>query len=489
MTSIKKTKIVCTIGPATESVEKLTELVKAGMNVMRLNFSHGDFAEHQRRVDNLRTACDISKKSGAVLVDPTIAVMQDLAGPKIRIGEFKNGSIVLKIGQDFILTTDQDCKATGDEKRVFVNYPLLPKEVKIGGHILIHDGKIRLVITTIKGKEVTGKVEVGGEIKGHRGVNLPGAYLSVSSVTEKDRADVAFGIKNKVDFVALSFVRRPTDITELRDILNKAKSSARIIAKIETPEALENIDKIIALADGIMVARGDLAIEIPAEDVPLVQKSLIKKCNALGKPVITATQMLESMIDTPVPTRAEVSDVANAIMDGTDAIMLSEETTLGQYPVEAVKMMVRIALRVEKETYYENIDSLVDIAHLLENHNGNLTDIISPSAVRIAKETGAKYIVALTESGRTARMISRYRPSQPILAFTSDSGNANKLALSFGCRPIIVPHFEKLGDIMDMVRKVTIGKGFAKKGDKVVIVAGIPIGKIKDTNMVLVETM
>ncbi len=334
----KKTKIVCTIGPATESVEKLTALVNAGMNVMRLNFSHGDFAEHQNRVDNIKT---VREKTGK-----TVAVMQDLAGPKIRIGEFENGSITLKPGQTFTLTTEA---MMGNEKKVFVNYPLLPKEVKVGGFILVHDGKLKLQITAIKGKEVTTKVIIGGTIKGKRGVNLPGAYLSISSITEKDRKDVEFGIKNKMDYIALSFVRRPSDITELRTILNVAKSKAGIVAKIETPEALDNIDEIISLCDAIMVARGDLGIEIPAEEVPFAQKMIIKKCNAVGKFVITATQMMESMIKSPVPTRAEVSDVANAILDGTDAIMLSEETTLGDYPVEAVEMMTRIALRAERD--------------------------------------------------------------------------------------------------------------------------------------------
>ena len=394
----KKTKIVCTIGPATESVEKLTDLVNAGMNVMRLNFSHGDAAEHQQRLENLKKA--------VVATGKTVAVMQDLSGPKIRTGEFKNGSIVLKVGQTFTLTTE---KIMGDENIVHVNYPLLPKEVKVGGHILIHDGKIRIVITKIQGKEVVGKVLVGGEIKSRRGVNLPGAYLSISSITDKDRVDVLFGIKNKVDFVALSFVRRPEDIKELRDILDKAKSKARIIAKIETPEALENIDAILALTDAVMVARGDLAIEIPAEDVPLAQKMLIAKCNALGKPIITATQMLESMIKSPVPTRAEVSDVANAIIDGTDAIMLSEETTLGQFPVEAVSMMTKIALKVEGETFFEKRMPSYDHNHALSQP---ITDVVCESAVKLAHDVGAKYIVALTKYGRTARMIARYRPSR-----------------------------------------------------------------------------
>ncbi len=336
----KKTKIVCTIGPATSSVEKLTALVNAGMNVMRLNFSHGDFSEHQERVDNLRIVMKNTNKN--------IAIIQDLGGPKIRIGEFENGFINLKKGHKFILTTDP---VIGNENIVHINYPLLPKEIKVGGYVLLHDGKKKLQVTEIEGNNVITKVIIGGEIKSKRGVNLPGAYLSISSITEKDKKDLEFGLKNKVDYFALSFIRRPSDILELREILKRNNSNAGIIAKIETPEALENIDEIIRLSDGVMIARGDLGIEIPAEDVPMVQKMLIQKCNNIGKLVITATQMLESMIKSPVPTRAEVSDIANAIIDGTDAIMLSEETTLGDYPVESVEMMTRIALRVERDVY------------------------------------------------------------------------------------------------------------------------------------------
>ena len=301
----KKTKIVCTIGPATESKEKLAALLSAGMNVMRLNFSHGDFKEHRARVDNLKKAMLETGK--------TAAILQDLGGPKIRIGMFKTESVMLKEGATFTLTTD---KIDGDEKHVSVNYPLLPKEVKKGHIIFLHDGKKKLEVIDVKGNDVITKILVGGEIKGKRGLNLPDSNLSISSLTEKDLADLEFGIKNKVDFIALSFVRRPSDITELKDILTARKSNAKIIAKIETPQSLECIDEILELTDGIMVARGDLAIEIPAEKVPPVTKMLIEKCNYMGKPVITATQMMESMIKSPVPTRAEVSDVANAIYDG-----------------------------------------------------------------------------------------------------------------------------------------------------------------------------
>jgi pyruvate kinase len=471
MNNGKKTKIVCTIGPATESLEKLTALVDAGMNVMRLNFSHGDFVEHQARIVNLKKAVEKTGK--------TVAVMQDLGGPKIRIGEFEKGMIVLKEGQTFTLTTEP---IMGNEKKVFVNYPLLPKEVKVGGYVLLHDGKKKLQITDIKGNEVITKVIVGGEIKNKRGVNLPGAYLSMSSITEKDRKDLEFGIKNKVDFIALSFVRRPSDITELRELLTKAKSKAHIIAKIETPEALENIDEIIKLCDGIMVARGDLAIEIPAEEVPLVQKMLISKCNTVGKPVITATQMLESMIKSPVPTRAEVSDIANAIIDGTDAIMLSEETTLGDFPVESVQMMSRIASRVEKDVYTTDT-----IAEYEDSHG--VTDVTSQSAVLASHEVEAKFIIAVTESGRTARMVARYRPAERIIAMTLTDATARKLCLSFGCYPIVVEKFTTISEVMNIVRKVALKEKIAIKGDKVIIVAGLPFGKMQETNMMLVETI
>lgn len=467
----KKTKIVCTIGPATSSIEKLEALVEAGMNVMRLNFSHGDFLEHQERVDNLEK---VTKKT-----HKTVAILQDLGGPKIRIGEFADGTVNLKEGQTFTLTTD-DVK--GDENIVHVNYSLLPKEVKVEGYILLNDGKKKLQITDIKGNNVITKVIVGGELKSKSGVNLPGAYLSMSSITDKDKSDLEFGIKNKVDFIALSFVKRPSDITELREILTREKSKAGIIAKIETPEALENIDEIINLSDGLMIARGDLAIEIPAEEVPLVQKMLIQRCNALGKPVITATQMLESMIKNPVPTRAEVSDIANAIIDGTDAIMLSEETTLGDYPVEAVEMMTRISLRVEKDVYTTDT-----IAEYEDSHG--ITDVVSQSAVLAAHEVEARFLVALTESGRTARMLARYRPAERVIAMTSNESTAKKLSLSFDCYPIVVDNFTTIDEIMTMIKKVAVNNEIAEKGDKVVIVAGMPFGKIKETNMMLIETL
>jgi len=471
MTLGKKTKIVCTIGPATKTPEVLKQLVSAGMNVARLNFSHGELSEHEDRLDTIRS---IMEETGS-----TIAILQDLSGPKIRIGTFKEGKIELKKGQTFILTTD-DC--VGDLERVSVNYSNLPKEVKIGGIIMLQDGTKKLEITDVKGNDIVTIVKVGGSLGDHRGVNVPGASLSISSLTEKDKADLQFGIKNKVDYVALSFVRRAEDIRELREILNKAGSDAHIIAKIETPDALHNIDEIIEVVDGIMVARGDLAIEIPAEEVPLVQKMIIQKCNSAGKPVITATQMLESMVENPVPTRAEVSDIANAIIDGTDAIMLSEETAIGKFPVESVSIMTKVAARVEKEVYTRDT-----IAEYGESHG--VTDIASQSAVRAAHALNAKLIVALTRSGRTARMIARYRPAEPILALSDAKENANKLMLTFGCFPMVVPTFKTVDEIMEIVRKTTLDKKLVKRGDKVIIVAGMPFGVSRETNFIMVETL
>ena len=462
---------MCTIGPATESEEKLIELMDAGMNVARLNFSHGDFAEHQARVDRIRK---ITQDKGNV-----VAIVQDLCGPKIRIGTFKDNAIMLNRGDKFILTTDE---VEGNQERVHINYPALPKEVKPGNFIMLQDGTKKLEVVEVKGNEIITKVISGGRLSGRKGVNVPGANLSVKSLTDKDKSDLEFGIKNKLDFIALSFVRRSSDIIELREILTKAGSKAHIIAKIETPEALDDIDAIIEASDVIMIARGDLAIEIPAEEVPLVQKLIIHKCNSAGKPVITATQMLESMVKNPVPTRAEISDIANAIIDGTDAIMLSEETTLGDFPIAAVEIMTKVALRVEKEVFTRDTIAEYEVSH-------GITDVISQSAVRATHNIGASLIVALTRGGRTPRMISRYRPAEMVLALTDNKDCLNKLIISYGCYPILVPTFKTTDEIMDIVRKTTLDNKLVKKGDKVVIVAGMPFGEINETNFILVETL
>ncbi len=475
---MKKTKIVATIGPTSESEVILEKLVKAGMNVCRLNFSHGTHEEHAMKVRNIHS---VAEKLGV-----SIAILQDLSGPKIRIGDFYQERVMLKNDSIFTLTTKQ---CVGDETKVFVNYKALPKEIKKGDAILLDDGKKRLQVLSVSGDEIKCRVIVGGETKGRRGVNLPGVSLKISCLTPKDKNDIIFGLEHRVDYMALSFVRRASDVRELRAILTKNKSTIKIIAKIETHEAIENIDAIIAEADGIMVARGDLAVEVPAEEVPILQKMIIKKCNVAGKPVIVATQMMESMIKSPVPTRAEVSDVANSILDGADAVMLSEESALGEYPVETVSMMSKVALMVEKnyphrEALYGNIFNPDKVAS--EGYKG-VVDAVTFAAVSTASAVGAVAIIALTESGLTARMISRFRPKQPIIVMSARRHTIEELVLSFGCYPVRVEKLHAVDEMVKEVRSFVLANKFAKKGDKVVVAAGIPFGHIGGTNTLLVE--
>lgn len=470
---MKKTKIVATIGPATESEEMLTKMLKAGMNVMRLNFSHGDFPEHQNRVNNLRS---VMKKTGQ-----HAAILQDLGGPKIRLGEFYQERVDLKTGDKIVITTE---KIVGDEKKVSISYKEFPKEVKPGDKVMVDDGKKQFEVLSIKGNEVTCKIIVGGNTKGRRGVNLPDTDISMSCLTEKDLKDVEFGIKNKVDFIALSFVRKPSDIVELREILKKKKCDAGIIAKIETPQAVKNIDEIISLVDGLMIARGDLAIEVPYQKVPGYQKMMIQKCNDAGKPVITATQMMESMIKSPVATRAEVSDVANAILDGTDAVMLSEETTLGEFPINAVTVMATVASEIEAN-YPER-----EIVRVGINGDTKISDSITSSVVKTAHDVGAKVIVALTDSGFTARMVSRHKPNAMIIALTPHERTSNKLCLFFGCKSLTVPRYDSIQDVIKMVRTYCLKEKIVKKGDKVVVAGGVPFNtKGLSTNMLMVEVI
>ncbi|MEK7568986.1 MAG: pyruvate kinase [Patescibacteria group bacterium] len=475
----KKTKIVATIGPASESEVMLENLVKAGMNVCRINFSHGDHDGALVQVKNIRA---VAEKTGA-----NIAILQDLSGPKIRIGDFYQERVMLKKGSIFTLTT-KDC--VGDETHAFVNYKALPKEIKKGDSILLDDGKKRLEVISVAGDDIKCRVIVGGETKGRRGVNLPGVSLKISCLTSKDKKDLVFGIENNVDYVALSFVRRPSDVRELRAILAKAKSTAKIISKIETEEAIENIDAIIEESDGIMVARGDLAVEVPAETVPILQKMIIEKCNIAGKPVIVATQMMESMIKSPVPTRAEVSDVANSILDGADAVMLSEESALGEYPVEAVEMMSKVAEMIEKNYPHHDAlygDILGNCEHVDETRG--IVDTVTFAAVSAASRVGAKAIIALSESGLTARMVSRFRPEHKVIALSPKDFVVRQLGLVFGCFPVQVEPFTTVDDVMKVVRAHMLKNKLAKKGDKVVIAAGVPFGHIGGTNMVMVEVI
>lgn len=466
----KKTKIVATIGPATEQLPHMEALAREGMNVARLNFSHGSYEEQGMRIKNARI---ISKK-----LERPLAVLQDLPGPKIRIGEFDTERVMLKEGSRLTLST-KPC--VGSASRVYINYPKLPKEIKKGALIFLDDGKKKLKVTAIRGTEIVCTVLVGGECKGKRGVNIPGAYLSLSSLTDLDWKHVDFGIAQKVDFMAISFVRRAADVEELRAYLKKKKADIHIIAKIETAEAVENLEDIITASDGVMVARGDLAVEMPREEVPVVQKRIIALSNKMGKPVITATQMLESMISNPVPTRAEVNDVANAIYDGTDAVMLSEETTLGKHPREAVEVMRQIATHTEKHLNYE---SILKMEHLSFK---DVTDSVSYAALNCAHEVGATAIIALSHSGTTARMIARYRPHRHIIVLTPSEKTYNRMALSFGCLPVKVAEFKTLIGAVDEARKIAREHGAAKTGDRIVIIAGVPFGKAGSTNTLSVN--
>lgn len=475
----KKTKIVATIGPASSSEEMLTKLVKAGMNVMRMNFSHDTHEVHAEKVKNLHK---VTKK-----LKTPVAILQDLSGPKIRTGDFYQERVTLEKGKMITLTTDS---VVGDETRVSVTYKGLPKEVKKGDTILLDDGRREFEVVDIKGNDILCKIIIGGEVKGKRGVNLPGVALKISCLTEKDKKDIPFGIKHKVDFFALSFVRRASDVAELRAILKKNGSKARIISKIETHEAITNIDEIIKESDGLMVARGDLAVEVGPENVPVIQKMIIEKSNKLGKPVIVATQMLESMIQSPVPTRAEVSDIANAIFDGADAIMLSEETSLGKHPEEAVGYMKKVALITEKSYQHKEI-LRKEFIHKIEvaeddRLENSVVDSITFSTVLTAREVNAKAIVVLTETGYSARMISRYRPKRPVIVMSPNEETINQIVLSYSCYPTKIKPVKYVGQAFETIKKYVLDNGYAKKGDKVVVSAGMPFGQAGGTNLVSV---
>ncbi len=473
--NFKRTKIVATIGPSSSEPKRLEELIHAGMNVARLNFSHGTHEEHAHYIKNIRAA---SEKVG----EP-IAILQDLSGPKVRIGDFAEESITLVPGARFTLST---LPCVGSKDRVFINYPHLHDEIAKGAVILLDDGRRKLKVVSVRGHDIITTVVVGGTIKGRRGVNIPGAFHKISAISKKDRDDLAFGLEHQVDFVALSFVRTADDVKKLRTLIKKLspKYAPPIIAKIETLEAIENLDAIIAETDGVMVARGDLAVEVSPENVPLLQKKIIRKSVAAGKPVITATQMLESMITSPVPTRAEVGDVANAILDGTDAIMLSQETAMGSYPVEAVSMMTRIAHKTENHSSYSDTFRSARASDETET-----VDAIGRAVVDAAHATNAKAIVALSESGFTARMISRCRPSRPIVVFTPHKETVRRLTLSFACHPFLAKSFQELLHVVAESEKTIMQQKLATKGDSIVIAAGIPFGKVGGTNMMMVQTL
>ncbi|MBL1225678.1 pyruvate kinase [Enterococcus sp. BWR-S5] len=470
---MKKTKIVCTIGPASESVEMLVDLMNAGMNVCRLNFSHGDFEEHGNRIKNIREAMKISGKR--------VAILLDTKGPEIRTNDMENGAMTLKTGNTIRISMEE---VLGTTEKFSVTYPQLIEDVNVGSHILLDDGLIDLEVTDIDrtANEIVTTVKNEGVLKNKKGVNVPGVSVNLPGITEKDEADIRFGIGQGIDFIAASFVRRATDVMEITKILEEENAThIQIIPKIENQEGIDNIDEILKVSDGLMVARGDLGVEIPTEDVPVAQKELIKKCNALGKPVITATQMLDSMQRNPRPTRAEANDVANAIYDGTDAVMLSGETAAGDYPLESVQTMARIAVRTE--------EALVDQdAFALKLYSKtDMTEAIGQSVGHTARNLGIQTIVAATESGHTARMIAKYRPRAHIVAITFSEQKARSLSLSWGVYATVAEKPANTDEVFTLATDISQRNGFASEGDLIIITAGVPVGEKGTTNLMKIQ--
>lgn len=469
---MRKTKIVCTIGPSSESLENTKKLIMAGMNVARLNFSHGDFEEHGNRIKNIRQACEE--------LDKTVAILLDTKGPEIRTGKLEVEPIELVQDEYITLTTEE---ILGDKNRLSITYKELPQDVQVGSTILIDDGLIGLTVVEIQGTEIRCRIVNGGTIKSKKGVNVPGVAISLPGITEKDANDIIFGIEQGIDFIAASFVRKASDVLEIRELLKKHNGEhIQIISKIENQQGVDNLDEILEVSDGLMVARGDLGVEIPAEEVPLVQKRMIEKCNLAGKPVITATQMLDSMQRNPRPTRAEASDVANAIFDGTDAIMLSGETAAGKYPVESVLTMSRIAEKAESALNYRELFLKQRIAQ-----ETSVTEAISQSVAISALDLNAKAIISSTESGQTARMVSKYRPQAPIVAVTTQERTLRRLALTWGVTPVKGEQASSTDEMFDYALQGGVKSGLVKEGDLVVITAGVPLGRSGSTNLLKVD--
>lgn len=470
---MRKTKIVCTIGPASESKDMFSNLVKSGLNVARLNFSHGDQGEHLQRINMIK---EVRKE-----LDIPVAILLDTKGPEIRTGKFAKEAVELVEGQEFVLTTEE---VAGDESRCTITYDKLPEDVKSGDKILIDDGLIELeVIEVPNDKEIRCEVKNGGTVKNKKGVNVPGVNINLPAITAKDISDIEFGISNGIDFIAASFIRKADDVHEIRKVLEKNNAhQIQIISKIENQEGLDNINEIIDVSDGIMVARGDLGVEIPTEMVPLAQKEMIRKCNAAGKPVITATQMLDSMIRNPRPTRAEVTDVANAIFDGTDAIMLSGETAAGKYPLESVQTMANIAERTEQSLDYKAI-----LEKGAANKETSVTYAISHATCTTAHDLGASAIITATSSGFTARMVSKFRPKAPIIATTTKEEVLRRLILIWGVKPVLVKDAKSTDEIFELSVEKAREYRYIESGDLVVITAGVPVGVAGATNLIKVD--
>ncbi len=469
---MRKTKIICTLGPSTDNDKVLKELILAGMDVARFNFSHANHEEHLTRlkkIEKLRKELNIP-----------VATLLDTKGPEIRIGTFKDDmKIPLKEGQTFTLTSRE---VEGNESIVSISYPNLIYDIEVGTTILIDDGLIEMIVTDVTSTDIICKVKNSGIISNKKGVNVPGVHLSMPFISDKDREDILFGIKHNYDFIAASFVRTADDIKEIRKMLNKHNSKTKIIAKIENYQGVEHIDEIIEISDGIMIARGDMGVEIPYEEVPVLQKIIIKKVYNAGKQVITATQMLDSMMKNPRPTRAETTDVANAIYDGTSAIMLSGETAAGAYPVEALKTMVKIATRAEADIDYKKRFRMLDSCH-----QPDITDAISRATVTTAHDLNAKMIITVTTSGQTARMISRYRPECQILGCTTDPVVCRQLNMAWGVTPLLIAVEHDTFELFDHAIEAVERAGYLKDGELAVLTAGVPLETSGTTNLLKVQ--
>ncbi|MFL5343443.1 MAG: pyruvate kinase [Hyalangium sp.] len=461
---MRKAKIICTLGPSSDTPEVLEGLIRAGMNVARLNFSHGTQDDHRRRVNTLRK---LSRKLGI-----PVAILQDVQGPKIRLGKFEGGQLVVKQGQTVTVTTRA---VLGQGTIIPTPVRSLPKDVKRGDPILLDDGRVRLRVLRVAGRDVTAKVEVGGLLKDHKGLNLPGAAISVPTITEKDAEDLAFGQELGVDYVALSFVRSAEDILQAR--AHVAKRNTPLIAKIEKPQAVANLEAIAAVADGVMIARGDLGVEMPLEQLPGIQKRAVAEVNRKGGLVIVATEMLESMVGSPRPTRAEVSDVANAILDGADAVMLSGETAAGKYPIEAAATMARIVEEAERGAGGNLLSSL------LFNKKEDLSTGVAAAAVAAAEQLGIDTIVTYTERGHTARLVSEFRPKAQIIGLTPNPDTVNRMALYWGVKGLHVGRLQSTDAMLKQVRRLCREQGLCKVGQPVIIVAGVPLNEPGRTNM------
>lgn len=474
---MRRAKIVCTLGPASASQEMLEKLINAGMDVARLNFSHGSHADHQATVERLRAA--------QLKVRKAVGILGDLQGPKIRTGKLEKGAIELVEGREIAITTDES--VLGTQELISTTYPHLAADVNVGDRILLDDGLLELRVTATDKKQLLrAEVVHGGTLKNNKGINLPGVALRAEALTPKDREDLVFGLKAGVDMVALSFVRTPQDIDLCRQAMQEAGRVVPIIAKLEKPEAIARLDAILDKTDGVMVARGDLGVEIPPEEVPAIQKDIIRRANARGLPVIVATQMLNSMIEHPRPTRAEASDVANAIFDNTDAVMLSGESASGRYPIESVEMMSRIVEAAESamRQSFPRIGSGEAMQLPAE-----FPDVTCGVACRAAREAGASLIVAFTLTGTTARLLSRYRPSVPIIAFSPNQEVRRRLALLWGVMPRVLEPVRETEEMVRRVEEELLARGLAKRGDRVVIVFGAPVGQPGKINTMRLHTI